>query len=261
MNTFTPHKADEFYPQIYDAITANWPGEMSFYHQMAENTDRYGTGVLELGCGTGRVAIRLARENIRVIGIDQSEAMLAVAETKSEGVNGVRWILGDMRSFELDEPFGLILLPGYSFHYMLTLEDQLDCLESVRRHLSIEGRVVVHARHPQLRWLESLDGTFYPEEPFTHPLSRQQIRPRQAWDYRAASQTLVSHTVWEEVNAGGVVTDHWAYGPVETHCLFPYETAHLLARVGLEVEAVYGDFSGSPLYDAASEMIWVAKHA
>jgi len=58
----------EFYAQTYDASVPDWPAEIAFYREMATETKATGGSVLEIACGTGRVAIRLAHEGVNVVG-------------------------------------------------------------------------------------------------------------------------------------------------------------------------------------------------
>lgn len=261
MSQIATERAARFYAQTYDASVSDWPGEIDFYRGLAAEADSNGRAVLELACGTGRVAIRLAQDDVRVVGLDLSPAMLAVAQEKSAGMTNVRWVEGDMRSFELGEAFGLILIPGHAFQNLLTSEDQSACLESIKRHLVPGGLLVVHLDHQNVGWLGDLcrdkGGVFETAEQFLHPKTGRQIRTSRAWAYEPATQTAIARTVWEEIGADGQVVDLWESGPIRLHCVFRFEMEHLLARVGLEVEAVYGDFFARGLQDESTEMIWV----
>jgi len=75
-----------------------------------------------------RVAVRLAQDGARIVGLDISPEMLEVARAKSAGIENVRWIEGNMRSFDLGETFALVLIPGHSFQFMVSEEDQVACL-------------------------------------------------------------------------------------------------------------------------------------
>ena len=85
--------------QLYDASVPDWPGEIDFYQELAAEAASKGGAVLEVACGTGRVAIRLAQDGVSVDGIDLSPATLDVAREKSAGIPHVCWVEGDMRSF------------------------------------------------------------------------------------------------------------------------------------------------------------------
>ena len=85
------------------------------------------------------------------------------------------------------------------------------------------------------------------------------MRTLQAWWYEPATQTAVSHKVWEELGPGGQVVDRVDRGAIRLHVVYPFEMEHLLARAGLAVTALYGDFSGQAFRDSSSETIWVAR--
>ncbi len=262
MSQLADQRNVEFYAQTYDASVPDWPGEIAFYQEMAAAAQRKGGAVLEIACGTGRVAIRLARAGVNVVGLDLSPQMLAVAREKSAGFETMRWVQGDMRSFELDQTFGLVIIPGHAFQNLNSAEDQVACLECIGRHLQPGGVLVVHLDHQDLGWLGDLlrekGGVYEAAEPFRHPESGRQIRTSRAWTYEPANQTAICQTIWEEVDGEGQVVDRWHTRPTRLHCVFRFEMEHLLARVGFAVEAVYGDFYRHPLGDKSSEMIWMA---
>lgn len=263
MSKFATKHAREFYARTYDTVVPDWPGEIDFYRQLAAEVFANDQAVLEVACGTGRVAVRLAQEGGEVVGLDLSSAMLDVAREKSAGMGNVRWAQGDMRSFDLGESFGLVIIPGHSFQNILTADDQFACLASIQRHLAADGRLVVHLDQPEVSWLgdltRDLGGVFEASDPFVHPQTGHQIRTLHAWSYEPATQTAISHKGWEELDKDGQVTDRLDRGPIRLHVVFRFEMEHLLARTGFAVEAVYGDFYQQELQDDSSEMVWVAR--
>jgi len=188
--------------------------------------------------------------------------MLAVARRKSDPSIDVSWVEADMRSFGLGESYRLIIAPGHSFQNLLTTADQLACLRCIHQHLGRGGLLVLHVDHMDMQWLGGLPVAHGDASPtvlvFPHPRTGNRIRASQAWSYEPTAQTAVSQTVWEELDGGDQVTDRWDTGLLRFHCFFRYELEHLLARAGLEVRALYGDFSGAALQHTSSEMIWVA---
>lgn len=258
-------RAREFYVETYDASVPDWPGEIEFYLRLAEQASSNGQAVLELGCGTGRVAIRLAQAGAGVLGLDLSSAMLAIARQKSRGVANMRWVQADMRAFDLGETFGLVIIPGHAFQNILTVEDQLATLESIRRHLHPDGLLVVHLDHQDLSWLGRLGGdlrdVFEPVGSFVHPHTGLLVRAFQAWSYERATQTAISRIAWEVFAPDGSLSERLERDPARFHCVFRYEMAHLLGRCGFNFEALYGDFLGNELGETSSDMIWLAKRA
>jgi ubiquinone/menaquinone biosynthesis C-methylase UbiE len=253
----------QFYAQTYDVSVQDWAGEIDFYREIAAEVKSNGGTMLEVACGTGRIAIRLAQDGIRVVGLDLSPQMLEVAQRKNAGSQNIRWVQGDMRSFELGETFELVIIPGHAFQHLLTPQDQVACLECIKRHLSPDGTLVVHLDHQEISWLGELcgerRGRFETAEQFQHPQTGYQIRTSRAWSYESSTQTALVQTVWEEIGTDGQIINRWETKPVRLHCVFRFEMEHLLARVGFVVEAVYGDFFRQALQDESTEMVWVAR--
>jgi SAM-dependent methyltransferase len=265
MDRSPENRIAEFYARTYDAWVPDWTGELEFYRELAAGATRDGGGVLEIACGTGRIAARLARDGVPIVGMDRSPEMLAVAQGKTRDLTGVRWVRADMRSFDLGETFALVISPGHSFQHLNTPEDQVACLECIGRHLRPDGLLVLHLDHQDFAWLGSLlgeqGGRFGPAGSFRRPDTGREIRSFRAWSYEPATQTAVSRARWEEISADGQVLERWESGPVRLHCAFRFEIEHLLVRTGFAVEAVYGDFARGPLLDTSTGMIWMARTA
>jgi ubiquinone/menaquinone biosynthesis C-methylase UbiE len=258
--------ADEFYAKTYDDSVPDWPGEIEFYRGLAARVRSNGGTVLEIACGTGRVAIRLAKDGVKIVGLDLSPEMIAVAKQKSAGLGNLRWFQGDMRAFRLKEKFDLALIPGHSFQNLNTTQDQAACLRCIKRHLNPGGLMVMHLDHmnaENVRWLGELcgekGGVFEGAEQFKHPETGHQTRASRAWSYEPSTQTAIVQTVWEEMDTDGQVLNRVEREPIRLHCVFRFEMEHLLARVGLRREAVYGDFFHHELRDDSPSMIWVVK--
>jgi SAM-dependent methyltransferase len=117
------------YAQLYDELVHDWPGEIDFYRQLI--AERKIKSLLEVACGTGRVLLKLVRDDIQVTGIDRNSTMLEIARNKAKGHPNVTLLEGDMRSFDLGKNFQLAIIPAHSFQFMLTPEDQVNCLGCV----------------------------------------------------------------------------------------------------------------------------------
>lgn len=105
--------------------------------------------VLELGIGTGRIALPLAAKGIEVHGIDASEAMVAKLRTKPEGA-GIPVTMGDFAEVGVDARFSLIFVAFTTFFGLLTQEDQVRCFRNVAAHLADKGVFVIQAFVPDL---------------------------------------------------------------------------------------------------------------
>jgi len=253
----------DFYdPAVYDASAAGAPDDVDFYLKLAREADAAGQTVLELACGTGRVAIPIARQGICVVGLDRSPAMLGRAREKSAGISTVRWVEGDMRDFDLPQRFGLAMIPFRSFQHLLTVADQLSCLACIYRHLAPGGRLALHIFNPDIvriaGWLTTRRGCAQQlEGEYTHPSGRRARR----WElpsYRTSEQGLDVTFADEQLDDDGAVVSR-IYRDMKLRYTFRYEMEHLFARSGFEIEALYGDFSCAPFDDRSVEQVWLAR--
>ncbi len=254
---------DDRFSRFYDLSMTDWRGEIEFYNWLIEKIQKPHKAILEIGCGTGRVGIQLVSMGRKITGIDLSISMLRIARQKSRGMFDLDWIQADMKAFEIGRAFDLVISPGHSFQFMLTNDDQLECLASIKRHLVPDGRAVIHIDHQDIAWLGELrsgkGGVFEPAGEVTDPLTHNQIRSYKAWTYEPASQTASCLTRREVIAANGQVVDCWETGPIHLHCFFRFEMEHLLLRAGLSIEALYGDFFKNSLDEKSTEMIWVIR--
>ncbi len=256
--------SDNFYePDVYDARAQGVPGDVEFFLGLAKEADAAGCPVLELATGTGRIAIPIARAGVRVVGLDLSEAMLAQATEKSNGLENVRWVQGDMKEFDFPEKFGLICIPFRSFQHLLTVADQIACLECIHRHLTPGGRVALDLFNPDIvvmgQWLGAKRGGLQRRrDDYVSPETERVVKAWETRDYHSARQEVESTFIDEELDDAGVVVSK-VYRGLRLRYLFRYEMEHLLARCGFEIEDVFGDCFGAPFGDTSPEMVFVAR--
>jgi SAM-dependent methyltransferase len=249
--------------QLYDDVVHDWPGEIDFYRQLIR--EKKSRSILEVACGTGRILLRVAEDDIEATGIDLSKEMLDVARAKSAGRPNITLQIASMVSFELNRKFDLAIVPGHSFQFMLTPDDQVACLQSIKHHLVPGGTLVVHLDHQDIDWLgdlyRDLGGVFNVETEVPHPETGNKIRISRAWVYDRATQTASVITRMQELDVDGKVIRQEDGEPLHQHCVFRFEMKHLLCRTGFTIQNVYGDFFRRELGNDSSEMIWVATLA
>src|SRR5690606_2390323 len=124
------HYVDDRLVRTYDPLCP--PGaDTDFYERLAAPPPR---SVLDLGCGTGRLALQLARAGHRVTGVDPAVRMLEVA--RQNDLDGrVEWLEGDARSFSLDSTFDLVVMTGHAFQVFHEDAEVASVREGDRRHL------------------------------------------------------------------------------------------------------------------------------
>ncbi len=118
------------------------PAAVAFLEQLA------GSGpALELGIGTGRIALPLAARGIRVDGIDLSQAMVDQLRTRPGG-DQLSVTIGDFANVPVAGAYRVIYVVFNSLFNVLTQEDQIRCFENVAAHLTSDGVFVVEAFVP-----------------------------------------------------------------------------------------------------------------
>jgi SAM-dependent methyltransferase len=250
---------------LYDSVVpySNRP-DVAFFVAAAAVA---GGPVLELGCGTGRVLLPMARAGATVVGVDQSAAMLAVCRERlgleDAATRGrVQLVESDMRDFDLPQRFSLVTLPFRPFQHLIGVDDQIACLRTIHRHLADDGRVVLDLFNPSLEGLTNQrEGEERDEEPeFSTPDGRRVRRWTKIVGHDRFTQTLQVELVYYVTHADG--RDERLVQAFSMRYLFRFEAEHLLARCGFEVEHLYAAYDrrafGS-LYPG--ELIFVARKA
>lgn len=221
--------------RLYDPWSASVVEDVAFYVAAAR---RSGGPVVELGVGTGRIAVPIAASGIPVIGVDSSAGMLAVAREHAElaGVT-LDLRLGDFREPPVAGPVALVTIPFRSLLHMQSDADRRSVVRAARGLLQPGGRFVFDVFCPgaddiaetHARWLEREPGIF----------------ERADWDERRRTLTLRVRRDETEAELS------LAWLPVG-------EWRELLGDEGFVVEELYGWFDGTP-WDGHEDSIWVCR--
>jgi SAM-dependent methyltransferase len=251
--TFDPYS---IIVDFYEQWAARIQDDVPFYVARAQ---RASGPVVELGVGTGRIAIPIARAGQDVIGVDVSGAMLTEAERRAAqaGVAERLTLLeGDMRTFVSDPPVELVICPFRAFLHMLTIEDQFAALASIHASLRPGGRFIVNFFVPDPLLQVEQDGIKVSHGEFVDERGRRcEMWGQPTFDIPSQ---LMHLKVGLDVYDGERLVDSVETG-FSLRAIYRYEFEHLLARAGFEVEALYGGFDESPLEGEAREQIWVAR--
>ncbi len=170
-----PSEESERLAALYDLDAPHGPSAaVDWLRGLAQMT---GGPVLELGVGTGRVAIPLAKDGREVVGIDRSAAMLARAAAHAKAARAkLTLVEADMRSFSLERTFALVTIPFNTF-LMLTPDERWACLARCREHLAPSGRLAIDVFQPNPEVIAGLDGAVREESRFRIP-EQSTVEPR-----------------------------------------------------------------------------------
>lgn len=230
---------------LYDSL--NTAGaDTDFYCAIAKPESR----ILDLGCGTGLLSVRLAALGHTVTGVDPAEAMLDIARHRHGG-DQVHWILGDVNAVPAGSRFDLALMTGHVFQVFLGETETLAMLSAIRRHLDPGGRLVFESRNPLVRAWEN----WVPEKS-RRTIDHPDLGTIETWhevtDAGEGRVTFQTHTAL----GGGRHTDI-----SESVLAFrtQVEIEALLRRAGFADIEFLGDWDGRPFRLESPEIIVIAR--
>lgn len=245
----------EGWADVYDV----WTTAMDDVPMYTDFARAAGSPVVELGAGSGRVTVPIAQADIDVIAIDASPTMIVAGRRRAAYClvsDKITWVEGDMRSFKLDEPVRLVIIPARAFLHLMTTEDQLNALDCIREALVPGGRLVMNFFVPRPEVMVERDGK---------RLRRGTVVGLDGRSHEL-DEVVTYDATTQRVLVRGIVQVHEGERHVETRELQTelrwigrYEMEHLFTRTGFEVQALYGWFDRRPFDERSTEMIWVAR--
>jgi SAM-dependent methyltransferase len=211
--------------------------DVSFYVDEALAADGE---VVELGVGTGRIAIPTALAGVCLIGVDSSAEMLAVCAERAQEAGVAERLdlrLGDLRRPPVDERVPLVTCPFRAYLHLRDDDERHEALHSARELLQPGGRLVFDVFTPSPDDIEETHGRWIEREPG--------IDERADWDLE--QQTL---TLSVRGPQGESTMTLWWLEPARWHSL--------LADAGFEVLACYGWFDRRP-FAGGEDSVWIAR--
>jgi SAM-dependent methyltransferase len=230
--------------------------------------------ILDMACGTGRVASELARAGHRVVGLDVSPAMIARAKQKlrreaDDVRQRVSFVVGDMTDFALERQFPMAIMPCLSFHEIGTAEAQEACLRSAWRHLDDGGRLIVALGV----WNPRGDTTPVEEPTEWGPPDMDEVNPHtgvatRMWDltwYDLENKIRYTRFYFEEHDGKGRSIRKFAMPPPpdwsRARFLDHDEMCVMLEASGFVLDHVYGDYGLNPVTQDSCRLTFNARKA
>lgn len=216
---------------VYDRTQLQSPAETDEAVQALTRL-AHGGRVLELGIGTGRIALPLAVSGLEVWGIDASQAMVAQLRAKPGG-DTISVVIGDFAEASADGRFDLVAIVFNTLFNLPTQGAQCRCFANAARHLTNDGAFVVEAFVPDVRRFED----------------DQTVRALGVEDIHVVLEVTRHDPVSQQVHSARVVIDE-QHGvqtlPVKMRYAWPSEIDLMAQLAGLELAERWGGWSGAP---------------
>jgi SAM-dependent methyltransferase len=230
----------------YDAQHEHVTPDVVFFRGIAREI---GGPILEVACGTGRIAIPLLDDGHAVTGLDIEREMLdrAIEKTGRKG----SFLLGDMRGMQLGRRFRLVIIAFNSLGHLHAAEDVRRFFARVHEHLDDGGRFVLSMFNPDLRMLSRKPNDTREISRYRDPESTGEVVVTETATYDRANQLLQS-------------TWHYRIGDrafdtqLRLRIFFPQELDALVRQAGFSIAAKYGNFDRSPFTSDSPHQIIVA---
>lgn len=247
--------------RYYDQSQAAFAEDIPFMLALAEQT---GSPILELGCGSGRLLLPLARAGYVVTGVDSSPAMLALAEARLAQEEAavrerVSLLPGDMTGDYLPAEAGTMALAIVGINTFMHLDEgqSLAALRQVARLLQPDGRLFIDVANP-----------FDLANAGTEPAWEQE----QEWIDTATGHVVRQLATYESVEGAQAVDVSWAFEEVagdeaiertesrmRYHYIYPHQFDLLLARCGLQLAALYGGYDWGQFEIESDRLLVLAR--
>ncbi|MCE9576835.1 MAG: class I SAM-dependent methyltransferase [Deltaproteobacteria bacterium] len=243
---------------LYDHDYRNRRADVAWYRSLARRVLGGPGRILELGCGSGRVTLPLARDGHHVVGLDASAPMLARLEARREraGALGrrIQPVAGDLRDFAIEPAgFPLVIAAFNVLEHLYTRVELALCLAAVERHLAPGGRFAFDVQMPDLDWLTRASGERQEAARFKHPRTGALTIYSTEHDYDPVSQIAMIRIFYTPADGKG--PEHSVL--LTQRRYFPAELEALCAAAGFAVVERYGDFSDEELSGRSQSQVLV----
>lgn len=247
---------------LYDYEYRRRRADVGFYRELARKRLGETGRILELGAGSGRVTIPLARAGHEVVAVDQSPAMLAklrarVAALPSAVARRITVVQGDLRDFDVGKKFPLVVAVFNVLEHLYTRVEVDACLRRVVRHLTPDGAFAFDVQMPDLAWLLRDPTKRWAKTRFTDPTTGRAMYYSTNHDYDPVGQIALIRLYYEPVDGKGPTK----IVKLSQRKFFPAELEALVAHAGLRVVERYGDFGWRPLDGSAESQVLVCERA
>ncbi len=245
---------------LYDYEYRRRRADLSFYRELAKRRLGNSGRILELGAGSGRITIPLARAGYSVVAVDSSPAMLDKLRTRVAALplsvaRRISVVEGDLRSFTVPGSFPLAIAVFNVLEHLYTRVELDACLRCVLAALSPGGAFAFDVQLPDLGWLLRDPTKRWARTRFTDPNTHRQMFYSTNHDYDPVGQIALIRLYYEPLDGKGPAK----IVKLSQRKYFPAELEALVAHAGMRVVERYGDFLWRPLVGTAESQVLVCE--
>lgn len=247
---------------LYDHEYRRRRADVTFYRELAQKRLGGPGRILELGAGSGRVTIPLARDGHEVVAIDQSPGMLAglrarIAKLPAAVAPRITVLPGDLCTFSAPGKFSLAIAAFNVLEHLYTRGELDACLRRVAAHLAPGGAFAFDVQLPDLAWLCRDPNRRWAKTRFTDPSTGRATYYSTNHDYDPVNQIALIRIYYDPVDGRGPSK----IVKLTQRKYFPAELEALVAHAGMRIAARYGDFFWAPLDATAESQVLVVEPA
>ncbi|UCD27596.1 MAG: class I SAM-dependent methyltransferase [Planctomycetota bacterium] len=246
------------FSDFYDLYVGDWLEDLPFYLEYAKQVQ---TPILEVGAGSGRLTIPLARTGASVIAVDSSSSMLAILRSRLdkepiEVRERIQLVHSDICSLLLEDRHELIVVPFYTFNYFLTPEIQKSALERFAQHLAPQGRVLIDVFLPLSRIQRC------PAEPVlkvdtVDAATGNNVRGWNIYSIDKVRQIEIRRHVFKVTGKDGTVLERDF--TTQRRYFYPSELESLFADCGFSVEAAFTGYEKKEADDDSEQLLYLLR--
>ncbi|KXG43151.1 class I SAM-dependent DNA methyltransferase [Tepidibacillus decaturensis] len=237
---------------VYDQLMKDAPYDqwIKITEMLVKKYNLHPSQIIDLGCGTGNIAIPLSKQGYQMIGVDLSEEMLSIAFDKMlESHVSFPLIQQNMMELDIDQKVGLIISYCDSFNYLHGIEEVKKAFIQVNKHLE-DGAYFIFDMHSPYKFREVFHGQTF------------------AWNDEDIS------VIWQtEVDIDQLMVNHdlTFFVKQSERCYEKFQETHIqqtysmemvkqgLEETGFELEEVFGDFQLQPVQENTERIFYVAR--
>jgi SAM-dependent methyltransferase len=223
--------------RLYDAEYDEIDADLGFYLEHLVPGS-----VIELACGTGRLAVALSRQGRSVVGLDAAPAMIARARQHSEPVE---WVVADMADFSLGRTFGNIVIPFSGLAFLNSIEARLSCLACCRKHLSLNGLLILDLMNSEASTGISTAPERFIKDPLTEQVFTKTTQVKSGLEKISIFYTYTS----DQIALGHVLN---------LHRISLAQITETLEASGFFIHEIYGDYRSNPYLRRSPRLLLIA---